>query len=65
MMRVPAREAFEAIVDRRRGPRANPTLAEPLVEQVVLASARSVGRSNHNLPRSLTSFIGREQELTV
>src|SRR5207237_2800161 len=23
-----------------------------------------VGRSNHNLPRSLTSFIGREQELT-
>jgi predicted ATPase/DNA-binding XRE family transcriptional regulator len=53
------RDAFEAIVDRRRGPRASPSVE--LVPGQPMASVAE--RVVHNVPRSLTSFIGREQEL--
>jgi non-specific serine/threonine protein kinase len=48
-------EAFEALVEQRRrarAPRREPAPAGPQPE-----------RPKHNLPRSLTSFIGREREL--
>jgi predicted ATPase/transcriptional regulator with XRE-family HTH domain len=70
----PARQAFEAIVDRRRGPRLsqnqnqnqNPDAALALrsAKQGPPAADRIVEPSKHNLPRSLTSFVGREHELS-
>jgi non-specific serine/threonine protein kinase len=47
------RETFEALVEERR--RARPTLAD--------AARDTPARPKHNLPRSLTSFVGREREL--
>ena len=52
----PTRAAFEALVDRRRGPRPDPSQGLEPPQAVVLA--------NHNLPRQLTSFVGREGERT-
>jgi predicted ATPase/transcriptional regulator with XRE-family HTH domain len=64
----PARQAFEAIVDRRRGPRLNPnpgaTPAQRPVKRESSIAERAVEPLKHNLPRSLTSFVGREHELT-
>jgi predicted ATPase/transcriptional regulator with XRE-family HTH domain len=54
----PARDEFEELVDGRRRARPPRTKTTPL-EHVRVA----VDRQKHNLPRSLTSFIGREQEL--
>lgn len=53
---TPARTAFEALVDRRRGPRPDqaPGLEPPPAD----------AQANHNLPRQLTSFVGREGQRT-
>src|SRR5258708_4612126 len=54
------RRAFEVMVDRRRvaGPQFE-------LEEVPFKQAAGAGpRPEHNLPRSLTSFIGREHELS-
>jgi predicted ATPase/DNA-binding XRE family transcriptional regulator len=53
------REAFESIVDRRRGPRLSLGLAPPPPS----ASRTKVHHAGHNVPRALTTFVGREGEL--
>jgi non-specific serine/threonine protein kinase len=59
----PSREAFEQLVERRRRarppgePRHDPTRAPAGV-----GSANDVA-GQHNVPRSLTSFVGRDREL--
>jgi predicted ATPase/transcriptional regulator with XRE-family HTH domain len=56
------REGFEAMVERRRGPRLN---ADETPETAAPRSARrAVERTDHDLRRSLTSFVGRERELS-
>ena len=55
------REAFESLVEDSRRPR--PTLDRPPIPRPSPAVERSAERPKHNLPRSLTSFVGREQEL--
>jgi len=58
-----ARATFEALVDQRR--RGRPVAAsgrEPTAETVAPA-AEVAPRPAHNLPRALSSFVGREQEL--
>jgi predicted ATPase/transcriptional regulator with XRE-family HTH domain len=63
------REAFEALVDRRRGPRSTLTKDpdQELAHLPVSHGPRSTDtpgeRAWHNLPRALTSFVGREREL--
>ncbi len=50
-----ARADFEASVERRRGPRAQPPTEGD--------ESGIPGEERHNLPRRLTSFVGRDQEL--
>jgi predicted ATPase/transcriptional regulator with XRE-family HTH domain len=57
------RQAFEAVVDRDRRPRLKPTLASPPNEQLPALAGRAIERPKHNMPRSLTSFVGREREV--
>jgi non-specific serine/threonine protein kinase len=60
----PDRATFEALVDRRRRPR-HKSLHEPTaLDEQPAPLARGIDRPRHNLPRALTSFIGREQELS-
>jgi predicted ATPase/DNA-binding XRE family transcriptional regulator len=50
-----ARTELEASVERRRGPRAQPPTEDD--------ESGVPGEERHNLPRRLTSFVGRDQEL--
>ncbi len=52
----PERDAFEGLVERRRRPLYTP-------HPRPLPVGEGVRRAKHNLPRALTSFIGREPEL--
>jgi predicted ATPase/transcriptional regulator with XRE-family HTH domain len=53
------RAAFEGMIDRRRGPA--PIF---MLDQLPPASSDDAGiQPQHNLPRSLTSFVGRDQEM--
>jgi len=54
------RSTFEAAVARRRGPRPIAVVNGPPGE----ARASSRAQSPHNMPRQLTSFIGRDQDMT-
>jgi non-specific serine/threonine protein kinase len=56
----PERQAFEALVEQRRRPRALATNGDRAPE---VRAPIAIERPRHNLPRSLTSFVGREQEL--
>jgi non-specific serine/threonine protein kinase len=59
----PTREEFEALVEDRRKSR-QPDEHEPgRLRPTRAPPASGSGASQHNLPRSLTSFIGREGEL--
>jgi len=61
----PAREAFEGVVVRRR--RVLPHSAsqgQAHMEQLETRAPSLPDRPKHNLPRSLTSFIGREREMS-
>ncbi len=55
------REAFEGLVERRR--RRRPMPDRPAIDQAPLITERVFERPKHNLQRSLTSLVGREQEL--
>ncbi len=53
------REAFGAAVERRRGARP----VRPSVERTSIDEAPPDASGKHNLPRLLTSFVGRQEEL--
>jgi predicted ATPase/DNA-binding XRE family transcriptional regulator len=57
----PEREVFEGLVERSR--RRRPVLDRLAIDQAALIPARVFERPTHNLPRSLTRLVGREQEL--
>jgi predicted ATPase/transcriptional regulator with XRE-family HTH domain len=57
------REAFEALVARHRRPRPRPIVEHLPIDQLAPFEERAIERTLHNLPRSLTSFVGREQDL--
>jgi predicted ATPase/transcriptional regulator with XRE-family HTH domain len=58
----PEREAFEGLVERIRRPR--PRLGRATIDRAPPSTEHGFDRARHNLPRSLSSFVGREQELT-
>ena len=57
----PEREAFEGLVERSR--RLRPMPDRTAIHQAPLITESAFERPKHNLPRSLTSLVGREQEL--
>ena len=57
----PEREVFEGLVERSR--RLRPMPDRPAIYHPPLSMERVVERPKHNLQRSLTSLVGREQEL--
>jgi len=57
----PEREVFEGLVERRR--RLRPMPDRPAIYQAPLITERVFEQPKHNLPRSLTSVVGREREL--